>query len=577
MTAPTLLTTPPPSTAGVTLTLGHPALRPPLPRGGSTALAESSFSCRVHASADVPGDNPGMPDDAHLIAGRYRLESVLGQGGMGRVWQGHDESLGRPVAIKEITLPAGVPQAERELLCERMMREARVTARLSHPAIIAVYDVVSFDGRPFIVMELVHGPSLADEIDRHGRLAPQRVARIGLYVLAGLGAAHGAGIVHRDVKPSNVLLAADGRIVLTDFGIAVSEGDATLTSTGLLIGSPAYMSPERLRSEPTGPATDLWALGATLYAAVEGVPPFGGGSTVGAITAVLTAEVVPPRVDGPLREAVLGMLVKSAEQRLPEDRVRALLQEAVEGVPRRTPSQRVLRDSATRSLPVAPVAAGGTAAAATTRPPASSWPPGMSDRAPGRAGRPPAVPGRPPRRPVRSALIAALAALLLVPLGVLAVGQLGGQLDLSQDAAPAPPDPFESQELFDFSRGLFDPNECARPAPGELPILEENPDEEALLCQGSTYEARLFRQASVDGLQAERALYASKAEGDTREAVAGAPADEGLDGTAFTFTPQDGLARLYWDSVSCLCAGVIAAPGADAQARVDLVEFWREG
>lgn len=270
-----------------------------------------------------------MSDNSRLLAGRYRLGRLLGRGGMGQVWEARDEMLGRAVAVKEIRFPVGIPDDERDILCERTMREARLTARLSHPGIVTVYDVASVDGSPFIVMELVPSHSLADEIDRHGPLPSDRVATIGLALLDALAVAHQEGVIHRDVKPSNVLLG-ESRVVLTDFGIATSESDATLTSTGLLIGSPTYMSPERLRSDRIGPPADIWSLGATLYAALEGHPPFRSDTTMGTITAVLTDPAPEPHVPGPLRDALLGMFEKSPELRLTGAQVRPLLQQAME-------------------------------------------------------------------------------------------------------------------------------------------------------------------------------------------------------------------------------------------------------
>jgi len=269
-----------------------------------------------------------MPDAPRLLAGRYRLDSVIGRGGMGLVWLGVDETLGREVAVKEVRLPPELDDEQRDALCERMLREARLTARLSHPGVVTVYDVVSDDSRPFIVMELVRAPSLSDEVARGGPLPPHRVAGIGLALLDALDAAHQDGIVHRDVKPSNVLLSGD-RVVLSDFGIAISESDPRMTSTGLLVGSPMYMSPERLRGQPTGPAADLWSLGATLYAAVEGHPPFDAGTTMGTVSAVLTDELPPPTTRGPLREAIVGLLDKDPARRHDAQRTRALLRSAV--------------------------------------------------------------------------------------------------------------------------------------------------------------------------------------------------------------------------------------------------------
>ena len=271
-----------------------------------------------------------MASDFVLVAGRYRLESVLGEGGMGTIWTGRDELLGRRVAVKQVRIPPGLPDRDREVLHERMMREARLTARLNDPRVITVYDVVLHEDQPYIVMELVPSRSLDQALDASGPLAPQRVARIGLDLLGALDLAHREGIVHRDIKPSNVLLADDGRVVLTDFGIATTESDATLTSTGLLVGSPTYMSPERLRGEYVGPKADLWSLGATLYAATEAAPPFRAPTTMGTITAILTADLRTPEVGGSLREVLLGLLEKDPDQRLDSAQARTLLQRAVD-------------------------------------------------------------------------------------------------------------------------------------------------------------------------------------------------------------------------------------------------------
>lgn len=268
--------------------------------------------------------------ESRLLAGRYRLESVLGRGGMGQVWLGHDETLGRAVAVKEIRLPTGLADDERDALCSRMMREARLTARLSHPGVVTVYDVVSEDGRPFIVMELLRVPTLADEVGESGPLPPQRVAQIGLALLPALDAAHRDGIVHRDVKPSNVLLADKFRVVLSDFGIATSESDPRMTATGLIVGSPTYMSPERLRGDATGPETDMWSLGATLYAAAEGKPPFDGSTTMGTVLSILNDELPRPAVGGALGAALSGLLDKDPARRLDSAQAAQMLHRAVD-------------------------------------------------------------------------------------------------------------------------------------------------------------------------------------------------------------------------------------------------------
>jgi eukaryotic-like serine/threonine-protein kinase len=280
-----------------------------------------------------------MPSETSLLAGRYRLAYVLGSGGMGRVWRAYDETLHRPVAVKEVHLANHLSAREREALSERTMREARLTAQLNHPGVVATYDAVVEDGRPFIVMELVAATNLADRVAEDGPLPAHEVTRVGSRLVEALAAAHRQGIAHRDVKPSNVLLADDGRVLLGDFGIATRESDPSLTATGLLVGSPAYMAPERLRSERAGFAADVWSLGATLYAALEGGAPFRAETTMGTITAIMTDEIVPPRVEGPLADAVLGMLVKDPEQRLTLGQVRALLvREVAEPEPEQTAS-----------------------------------------------------------------------------------------------------------------------------------------------------------------------------------------------------------------------------------------------
>ncbi|MFD0476041.1 serine/threonine-protein kinase [Nonomuraea thailandensis] len=238
-----------------------------------------------------------------VLAGRYRLLVELGRGGMGRVWRGHDELLDRPVAIKEVTLDER-PQPEREALLGRTMSEARLAARLSHPHIAAVYDVVVDDGRPWIVLQLVRAPTLADVLAERGPLPPADVARIGLQVLDALQAAHSAGIVHRDVKPANILLDTGGRhAVLTDFGLATDLEQPVqvgLTQTGVVVGTPAYIAPERAHGAAASPEGDLWSLGVTLFTAVEGHCPFEQGSALATISAVLTADPAPFEHAGPL-------------------------------------------------------------------------------------------------------------------------------------------------------------------------------------------------------------------------------------------------------------------------------------
>ncbi|MGY1682317.1 serine/threonine-protein kinase [Geodermatophilus sp. SYSU D01176] len=266
-----------------------------------------------------------------LLAGRYALREVLGRGGMGVVWLATDQRLERPVAVKEVTFALHLSDHEREMLRERTMREARTAARLDHPSVTSVYDVVEEDGRPWLVMELVESCSLQQVIDGQGPLPWPAVARIGLDVLAGLTAAHQAGIVHRDVKPANVLVAPDGRACLTDFGIATATGDPAITTTGAIIGSPSYMAPERANGEPPGPAVDLWSLGATLYTAVEGRQAFARGEPMATLMAVVTEEPPPPVNAGPIEPVLRGLLTKDPAQRMTAEQARQGLQAALDG------------------------------------------------------------------------------------------------------------------------------------------------------------------------------------------------------------------------------------------------------
>ncbi|MBI0299433.1 serine/threonine protein kinase [Streptomyces sp. PRKS01-29] len=266
-----------------------------------------------------------------LLAGRYRLGEILGQGGMGTVWRASDQTLGRTVAVKELRFPSSVEEDEKRRLITRTLREAKAIARIRSNGAVTVYDVVDEDDRPWIVMELIEGRSLADVVRDDGPLTPKRAAEVGLAVLDVLRAAHQAGILHRDVKPSNVLMSDDGRVVLTDFGIAQVEGDPSVTSTGMLVGAPSYISPERARGHKPGPPSDLWSLGGLLYAAVEGVPPYDKSTAIATLTAVMTEPVEPPKNAGPLEEVIYGLLTKDPDRRLDDAGARALLEHVVNG------------------------------------------------------------------------------------------------------------------------------------------------------------------------------------------------------------------------------------------------------
>lgn len=244
-----------------------------------------------------------------MLAGRYHLQAPIGRGAMGIVWRGRDELLHRDVAVKEVQVNALAMAAGTQVSYEPALREARAAARLSHPSVVTVFDIVEEQGRPWIVMELVPGRSLDQVIAEDGPLPPQHAAELGTSLLGALAAAHAAGVLHRDVKPGNVLVTTDGRAVLTDFGIATFEEDPSLTQAGMVVGTPGFTAPERVRGHGATPASDLWSLGATLYAAVEGRGPFdrvGGAQAISAGVAVEDAPRAPSA--GPLGPVIDALL-----------------------------------------------------------------------------------------------------------------------------------------------------------------------------------------------------------------------------------------------------------------------------
>ncbi|WP_214106768.1 protein kinase domain-containing protein [Acrocarpospora catenulata] len=266
-----------------------------------------------------------MPDarvrPARAVAGRYRIIRELGRGGTGTVWQAYDQVLGREVALKRVDGPVQGGREQREQAARRIRREVRATARLRHPSVIRVYDVVDDTDGPWIVMEFLNAESLADRLARSGPLPEREAARIVLRVLDALRAAHQAGVVHRDVKPGNILLGPGDEVVLTDFGIAPPTGDPTITSRGRIAGSVAYLAPERIRGEAGDAASDLWSVGATLFAAVEGVPPYERRESATA----LSHEPPPLRRTWLLRPALLGLLRRDRTLRISIDEAVQLL------------------------------------------------------------------------------------------------------------------------------------------------------------------------------------------------------------------------------------------------------------
>ncbi|GAA4208032.1 hypothetical protein GCM10023074_50900 [Microbispora amethystogenes] len=260
-----------------------------------------------------------------MLAERYELRVRIGRGTMGTVWRAYDRSLDREIAVKEIRQDPALSPRQRQELRERMLREGRMAARVSHPSVATIHDVILADGIPWIIMELVEGRPLEQVIDEEGPLPPRLVAEIGCDLLSALRAAHAQHILHRDVKPANVLLTETGRVVLTDFGIAKAVGDTALTQTGMVIGSPGYTAPERARGDHTGPESDLWSLGATLYFAVEGRPAYERATVGETLAALMTESADPPAQAGPLRPVLEGLLEKDHRARLTPERAAAML------------------------------------------------------------------------------------------------------------------------------------------------------------------------------------------------------------------------------------------------------------
>ncbi len=288
-----------------------------------------------------------MTDEGEMVAGRYRLISQVGAGAMGVVWQAHDERLHRIVAVKQLLLHAGTSALKTDEAKRRAMREGRITARLHHPHAITVYDVAEHHGRPCLIMEYLRSESLAAVLSTRGALHPEEVARIGSQITSALAAAHAAGIVHRDIKPGNVLIGEDGTAKITDFGISRAVGDGTVTATGVLAGTPAYFAPEVAKGRDADFPADVFSLGATLYAAVEGEPPFGlDDNAIALLFRITTSEIAPPRRAGPLTPVLTQTLESDPSQRPTMRQVHEALTAVAE---RRQPA--VDAPSATAALP----------------------------------------------------------------------------------------------------------------------------------------------------------------------------------------------------------------------------------
>lgn len=405
------------------------------------------------------GDQEQTGGVGRLLAGRYRVLAQLGRGGMGVVWRAVDEVLGREVAVKELRTYTDAAGPELADLRVRMQREARAAARVRHPGVVAVHDVAEVDGRPLIVMELVEGPSLDDVLRERGTLDPREAAAIGAKVMDALAAAHRAGVLHRDVKPGNILLETGGRVVLTDFGIATmddpGDGSAThLTRSGELVGSLDYLAPERAQGQDPGPASDVWALGATLYAAVEGASPFRRTSTWSTLTAIVTDPLPEPQRAGPLFPVLQQLMHKDPQARPDAEQSALILADAVGGgevtAALREPAPRP-REATERSIPSTPPPGFGP-------PPAASPPPVHPSS--GTAATSP-----PERRPRRGrALLAAVAVAVVLGATGVTVALVNSQGDSGSQAEGPASSGDAAEPGADNSRGALDGTDGPKPS-----------------------------------------------------------------------------------------------------------------
>jgi eukaryotic-like serine/threonine-protein kinase len=394
----------------------------------------------------VPSNQRATPGT--IIGGRYQLRAAIGNGGMGTVWQAVDTVLRRDVAVKEVLLPPGMPVGERTAMYERTLREGRAAAALSHPSVVQVYDVVTENGRPWIIMELLQARSLSEIIISDGPLAGRAVAKIGIALLGALEVAHAAGVLHRDVKPANVLICADGRCVLTDFGVARMPSESNLTQPGMVLGSPHFISPERAIGAPFGPPSDLFSLGVTLYTAAEGRPPFDRGDPFDTMRAIVEDQPAPTQRSGVLTPVLMGLLDKDPEKRWTVAEARKALRDLTNGaLTNRAATQPTERQN------VMPVAQ-------PTPPTAEHAEPGrLGGRAllgPGEsigerlASRPSVASSADLTRPDGSGLEATSDALSTAPLS----GSPGGAASIRGAAVVRPPSDTNGRDIFDGARRM---------------------------------------------------------------------------------------------------------------------------
>ncbi|MGH3793805.1 MAG: serine/threonine-protein kinase [Pseudonocardiaceae bacterium] len=388
-----------------------------------------------------------MTEEGELIAGRYRLVSQVGSGAMGVVWQAYDDLLHRVVAVKQLLLPVGMSEIQADEATRRAMREGRIAARLHHPHAITVYDVVEHEGKPCLIMEYLHSESLSAVLATQGPLPPEDVARIGGQIAGALAAAHEAGIVHRDIKPGNVLLAGDGTAKITDFGISRAVGDGTVTATGILSGTPAYLAPEVAQGQDATFPSDVFSLGSTLYAAVEGVPPFGlDDNPIALIYRVTTSDITPPSRSGPLTPVLTETLQRNRSGRPTMQQVHETLT--------------AVADSLSSPAPAGPAPVGSVPVGSVPVGRDSVLPPPQADSsAAASAAAPEPPPGGIDRKPRSSTIAITVAVISLIVAGILVVMVVdNGSGTASGVAAPVSSAPATAQ-----SRQPQDPPTPAKP------------------------------------------------------------------------------------------------------------------
>jgi len=506
-----------------------------------------------------------------VVGDRYRLLDLVGRGGMGGVWTAEDEDTGRLVAVKEVTPPRHLSQAERRRVQQRVLLEARSAAELRCASAVRVVDVLAEQETAWVVMEWLAAPSLDDVLRDSGPLTVRETAAVGQAMLDALRQAHAAGVLHRDVRPANVAFTYRGA-VLTDYGIAIRDGDPAPRSADLVVWSPAYIAPERARGQPAGPPADVWSVGATLYAAVEGGAPFDRDGDLATLHAVVHDEPTPPLRAGPLEPVLRRLLDKDPAMRPTADQARTLLAQLggragglgggrtvsrlpplpeADPPPRRRLSGAALRIGAV-ALVLAVLGVLGVAVAA-----AGLLPDVGADTDQGASGSatvPEATGSTEPTEPTGPS----------------------EPTEPAQPAAPpgrvAVPAPFRSAALYGFSRYLFAPSECRVPRPGEFPIAEIAPDTELVKCEDPQFSGTFWCKAEADGLVAERRIYLSRADEGTTRALSAPPVGRTapVDGIQVAYNHGiDNEGRVLWDSPAAGCGAELQARSDDLGATVD--------